>query len=139
MSSSLRVFRSYVTAAVISLCLIATLHAQNYRAKISGTVTDATGAVVPSATATLQNVNTGIKIVRNTSETGLFLFDLVDPGTYSVTIEATGFSTFIQENVQVQSRDDVTVNAALRTGGVQETVTVVDSPVAVQFTPPAEI
>src|SRR5688500_13022008 len=109
MSISLRVLRSYVAAALISLSLIATLHAQNYRAKISGLVTDASGALVPGATATLQNVNTGIKVVRNTSETGLFLFDLVDPGTYIVTIEATGFSTFVQENVQVQSRDDVTV------------------------------
>ena len=48
------------------------------------------GAVVVGATVTLSNINTGIKVVRNTSETGLFLFDLVDPGAYSVTIEATG-------------------------------------------------
>ena len=39
------------------------------------------------------------------------VFDLVDPGTYSVTIEATGFIKFIQENIQVQTRDDLTVNA----------------------------
>ena len=71
MSSSLRVFRSYVTAAVISLCLIGTLQAQNYRAKIWAP-SQMQGAVVPGATATLQNVNTGIKVVRNTSETGLY-------------------------------------------------------------------
>ena len=134
MSSSLRMLRSCVAAVFISFCVIATLQAQNYRAKISGIVTDASGAVVPGATVTLQNVNTGIKSVRNSSETGLYVFDLVDPGTYTVSIEATGFSSFVQENVQIQSRDDVTVNATLRTGGVQETVTVTDTPVAVQFT-----
>lgn len=129
----LRALKSFVVAASVCFCLSSNLSAQNYRAKISGIVTDASGATVAGATATLLNVNTGIKVVRNTSETGLFLFDLVDPGTYTVTIEASGFVKFIQENVQVQSRDDVTVNAALRPGGVQETITVTDSPVAVQF------
>lgn len=120
-------------AAILCLCLRPTLDAQSYRAKISGIVTDQTGAVVVGATATLVNVNTGTRIVRNTSESGLFLFDLVDPGTYSLTIEATGFARFIQENIQIQMRDDITVNATLRPGGVQESVTITDTPVSVQF------
>ncbi len=99
MSSSFRGLRSHIAAALLSLCLIATLQAQNYLAKISGIVTDPSGAVVPGATATLHNVNTGVAYVRKTSETGLYLFDLVDPGTYTVTIEATGFGTFVQQNV----------------------------------------
>ena len=120
-------------AALVCLCLRPTLDAQSYRGKISGIVTDQTGAVVVGATATLVNVNTGTRVVRNTSETGLFLFDLVDPGTYSLTIEATGFARFIQENIQIQTRDDITVNATLRPGGVQESVTITDTPVSVQF------
>ena len=127
------ILKSWVTATLVGLCLLSTLAAQSYRAKISGLVTDQTAAVVPGATVTLLNINTGVKVVRNTSESGLYLFDLVDPGTYSVTIEATGFVKFIQENVQVQTRDDLTVNATLRPGGVQETITVTDTPVAVQF------
>jgi len=110
-----------------------TLAAQSYRAKISGIVTDPTGAVVVNAAVTLLNVNTGVKVVRNTSETGLYLFDLVDPGTYSITIDLTGFAPFVQENIQVQTRDDITVNASIRPGGVQESVTITDTPVSVQF------
>ena len=85
------------------------------------------------ATVSLLNVNTGIKTVRTTSETGLYLFDLIDPGSYSVTIEAPGFTRFIQENIQVQTRDDITVNATLRPGAIAESITVTDTPVAVQF------
>ena len=85
------------------------------------------------ASVTLSNLNTGVKTVRNSSESGLFVFDLVDPGAYSVTVEATGFSKFVQEKIQVQTRDDITVNASLRPGAIAESVTVTGEAVAVQF------
>ncbi len=127
------ILKCWVTATLVGLCLVSTLAAQSYRAKISGLVTDQTAAVVPGATVTLLNINTGVKVVKNTSESGHYIFDLVDPGTYSVTIEANGFVKFVQENVPVQTRDDLTVNATMRPGGVQETITVTDTPVSVQF------
>jgi len=107
--------------------------AQDYRGRIEGIVTDQTQAAVPNATVTLLNIKTGIAIVRQTSDTGLYLFDLLDPGSYLVTIEASGFSKFIQENIVVQTRGDVTVNATLKPGTVQESITVAESPAAVQF------
>ena len=64
---------------------------------------------------------------------GITCFDLVDPGTYTVLVEFTGFSKLVQENVLVQSRADVTVNATLTPGAVQDTVTVSEQAVAVQF------
>jgi hypothetical protein len=122
-----------VIAALLCLILSSVAYGQSYRSKISGIVTDQTGAVVVGATVTLSNINTGVKVVRNTSETGLFVFDLVDPGTYSVSVETTGFTKFIQENIQVQTRDDITVNASLRPGAIAESITVSDTPVSVQF------
>src|ERR671910_700912 len=98
------IMRFSFAAALVSLILISTAPAQSYRSKVSGIVTDQSGAVVVGATVTLLNVNTGTKTVRKSSETGLFLFDLIDPGSYSVTIEAAGFTRFIQENIQVQTR-----------------------------------
>jgi hypothetical protein len=114
---------------------IATLpgFAQSYRARIEGTVTDESQAVIAGASVTLLNVNTGVKTVRQTSETGLYLFDFVDPGTYTVTVTASGFSNFVQENILVQTRGDVTVNAVLRPGAVQQSLTVSETPVAVEF------
>ena len=127
-------FLSKWKAATALLILLAmTAWGQDYRGRIQGLVTDQSNAAVAGCNVTLANVNTGIRVVRQTSATGLYLFDLVDPGTYTVTIEATGFSKFIQENIVVQTRGDVTVNAMLRPGAVQESITVNETPNAVEF------
>ena len=102
-------------------------------ARIEGVVTDESKASIAGANVTLLNVKTGIRVVRQTSDTGLYLFDLVDPGDYTVTIEAAGFSKFIQENIAAEMRADITVNATLKTGSVQESITVAETPVDVQF------
>ena len=107
--------------------------AQDYRGRIEGVVLDQTKAMVTNSTVTLLNVNTGVRVVRQTSDTGLFVFDLVDPGTYSVTVEAAGFTRFIQENLVVQTRGDVTVNPILKPGTSQESITVNEAPSAVEF------
>jgi hypothetical protein len=107
--------------------------AQQFRARVQGIVTDESHAVITNAAVTLLNVNTGIRSTRQTTETGLYLFDGVDPGTYSVAIEIAGFNKFVQENVLVQSGGDVTVNATLKPGSVQTTVTITETPAAVDF------
>ena len=126
---------SHTTVWILMLLLVfaATGLAQDYRGKIEGLVTDESKAVIGSASVTLLNVNTGIRVVRQTSDTGLYVFDLVDPGTYSVTVEAPGFNKLIQANIVVQTRGDVTVNATLKPGAVQESITVNDTPAAVEF------
>ena len=101
---------------LLTLLLAIVATAQDYRGRIEGIVTDRTQAVVVGATVTLTNTKTGITVVKRTSETGLYVFDLVDPGAYMITVEAAGFSKFIQENIVVQTRGDVTVNAALQPG-----------------------
>ena len=107
--------------------------AQTFRGRISGLVTDPSRAVVANATTILTNVNTGIKVTRTTTETGVYVFDNVDPGTYTVSIEMTGFNRFIQENILVQSGADVTVNAVLKPGDVTSNITVTEAPAAVEF------
>lgn len=122
-------------ACAVSLCLIGSSGAiaQDYRARVEGLVTDPSKAVIAGAKVTLLNVNTGVPTVRETSATGLYLFDLVDPGTYTISIEANGFSKFVQENFPVQTRGDVTINATLSPGTIQQSVTVSETPVDVQF------
>ena len=66
--------------------------AQSYRARITGLVSDASEASIAGANVTLVNVNTGVRVVRQTSETVLYVFDLVDPGTYIITVEFEGFN-----------------------------------------------
>jgi len=78
-------------------------------------------------------VNTGIEVVRETDTAGHYLFDFVNPGIYSVAVEAPGFQRFVQENVTVLTGGDVTVNAALTVGAVNETVNVTAEVTQVQF------
>jgi hypothetical protein len=107
--------------------------AQDYRAKVQGIVTDSSDAIVPGAKVTLSNNGTGIAAVREAGPNGAFLFDNVEPGTYTATAELQGFSKQVQENLLIQTRADVTVNFSLKPGGTVETVTVSSTAVALQF------
>jgi hypothetical protein len=118
--------------AVLSL-ILPLAQAQDPRGRVQGLVADASQASVPGAAVTLTNVNTGVKTTRQSNETGIYRFDYVIPGSYTITVEMTGFSKFVQENILVQTMGDVTVDAVLKPGTLQESITVQESPVAVQF------
>jgi hypothetical protein len=122
-----------VRLVVLSFLTACVLLSQDTRARVQGTVTDSSGAVVLQAAVTLINTETGVRSAQATNSSGAFLFDLVLPGTYTVTVELPGFRTFVQKNVLVQTRGDVTVDARLEIGNTNETVTVEASPVTVEF------
>jgi hypothetical protein len=115
------------------LFLTISAFAQTYRAQIRGLVTDNTGAVLPGATVTLSNVNTGVNVTRQSDSDGLYIFDYVNPGTYRITVTQPGFGDFTQENIAVQSGGDVTVNANMKPGTLRQSVTVEAAPPAVEF------
>jgi hypothetical protein len=122
-------------SSVLSLGVLAcaSVHAQDFRAHVQGMVTDSSKAAVAGAAVSLVNVKTGVRTGRLTNEAGLYRFDYVDPGTYTITIELAGFSRFTQENFEIQAQGDITVDAVLNPGAVQETVNVTGSPVEVKF------
>ena len=115
------------------LCFTGLAFGQDYRAKLQGVVEDASGSALAGARVTLRNVATGVEVTRQTNGEGLYIFDFVESGTYTVMVEATGFKKFEQRNILVQNRGDITVNARLEVGGVSEVITIQDTPVAVQF------
>jgi hypothetical protein len=115
-------------AALITTVLTAACFGQEYRGRIQGVVSDATDAIIAGASLTLTNVNTAVSTVRMTDAYGRYLFDLVEPGAYTVTAESPGFRRFVQENVLVQNRGDITVNVKLQLGAVAETVKVTEAP-----------
>lgn len=119
-------------AAIILVASTACV-AQVFRGSVQGLVTDESGAVIPGATVTLLNVNTGLRTIKQTSSSGGYLFNLLTSGTYTISIQATGFTKFVQENIVVQASSGITVNASLQPGTVHQTVTVTSTPSAVQF------
>lgn len=127
-------FLLFISCLLMAAMWTADLQAQDLRGKVTGTVTDASGAVIPGASVSLTNDNTTVATVTSTNEVGQYLFDFVIPGTYTVRVELEGFRTFEQQNILIQTRADMTVNATMQVGAVAETVTVEEAPVAVQFT-----
>jgi len=99
-------------------------HAQAVYGSISGTVTDAQGAVVPDATVTITSIERNTSDSTKTNDSGLYVKDRLLPGTYKVTIEKAGYKqglvTSVVVNVDSQAKTDVT----LETGQVTETVTI---------------
>ena len=101
---------------------------------IEGTVTDSAGAVIPNATITATNVNTGISTSRTTTSAGFYSITLLIPGKYTVTVSAAGFETFKQENFIIDNEHVSAFNAKLKVGAQSETVTVTDTPPALETT-----
>jgi hypothetical protein len=107
--------------------------AQDYRARVQGSVVDSSQAVLPGVTVTLHNDGTNVVTTRHTDVRGHYVFDFVDPGTYALAAELDGFKRAEQTNVRVPQRGDVTANFILEVGGIRETVTVQAEPVQVQL------
>jgi len=121
-------------AAVAALCCFpAGMAAQGY-GTISGTVTDASGAVVPDAQLIATQTGTGIAFKTQGSETGTYVFPSLPPASYSISAAAQGFESFLQTNVVLQADQAVTVNIALKVGNASTTITVTDAPPQVDTT-----
>ena len=116
--------KCFVLLVTFALIIPGALLAQNIvTGGISGTVTDPSGAVVPTATVTLKSNSTGETQQTATSSTGLYNFPLLKPGPYSVSISQSGFRG-ISQKVDVLLGQTVMVNIKLAVGNASETVEV---------------
>jgi hypothetical protein len=114
-----------ITAAVVMCLMLPHLsQAQSADATVLGIVRDTSGAVVPGATVTLQNVSTGVTATATTDENGTYQFLNVRIGTYTVTAELQGFSIAVAENVPVTVNARLRVDLTLQVGDIGETVIV---------------
>src|SRR5579885_1247098 len=91
---------------------------------IAGTVTDSSGAAVPNAKVTIRDVGKGVTYTTTTNEAGNYSQIHLIVGVYEVRVEAPGFDTFVQQNVNVDVDATAPVNAQLHPGKIGETVTV---------------
>jgi len=109
---------------VALLCLSFATFAQDVTGSVQGRVTDATGASIPDAKAELVNEQTNTLSTQNTESGGSFIFNLVQPGNYTVRITAKGFQTSVMTGVAVQVNRASRADVALKIGGVAETIEV---------------
>lgn len=109
-----------VVAAMIALLSLNTMALpQSFSGTVTGRVLDQQGAVIPTATLTLKNTETGIERVITADEEGNYQFISISPGQYSLTVEKEGFSQSkinIEVSVAGQARADIT----LQVGNLKE-------------------
>src|SRR5579872_2125085 len=86
------------------------LLAQN-TADIIGTVSDSSGATVPNAKVTVKNTGTNVSRSMQASSSGDYAFTLLPVGTYSITVEATGFKTYSATAITIAAGDRARVDA----------------------------
>ncbi|MGA2856321.1 MAG: TonB-dependent receptor [Candidatus Sulfotelmatobacter sp.] len=110
--------------------LTAALSAQSNRATITGTVTDATGAIVPGVDVTATNTGTNVPTKTVSNQDGIYVIPNLFPGQYSVEFKRDGFETLRRPTVTLESTAVARIDAALKVGAVTQTVTVTtDAPV----------
>ena len=95
---------------------------------ITGTVTDASGAVVPAATVMIVGDQTKLTRTLQTAETGRYDFVNLPIGSYTITVTRSGFQTLNIPSIQVQANRTATVDATLQVGQVGESITVEETP-----------
>jgi hypothetical protein len=99
------------------------MFAQSNQGSITGTISDPTGAVVPTAQIEVKNSDTGIVYRSGTSATGNYVIP-VPAGMYQITVDAAGFKKSVQQNIQVIVANATRKDVALEVGQATDVVTV---------------
>jgi hypothetical protein len=108
--------------------------AQVLYGSIAGTLTDETGAIVPGATVSVTNTNTGLSRQANTDQAGYYSIPNLLEGTYDLAVTANGFKPYTQTGVVVRINTATKVDAVVQLGALNEQVTVEASSQVLQTT-----
>ena len=120
-----------VRSVAMFIVLTSALVAQTNRGSISGTVTDATGASVPGASVTVTSLGTNEVRHAKTAENGTYSILDLEPVTYRIEVESSGFKKASIDSVKLDTSTNATVNVRLETGSIDTKVTVEAEAVAV--------
>src|SRR2546425_13257152 len=107
-----------------SLLIAGPLYAQLGTGNISGTVFDQSGAVLPGANITVTNTGTGFMRQTISSETGDYRLSGLQPGTYELAVEFSGFSRFVRSGLTLQVDQNARIDVHLQVGSSTENVVV---------------
>ena len=114
--------RVFVLVLLGSL-LSALAHAQGL-GSIVGTVSDPTGSVLSAATVKVREVGTGFTRTATTNSEGYYVVSSLKPSQYQITVEMTGFRTYVQKQLTLLADQTLTVNASLAVGSASQVIEV---------------
>ena len=125
-------FRRGLAAALLLLLTFVMAGAQEFRGSLTGNVTDQNGAALPGATVEIRSVEKNTVNSATTNEEGSYTFPLLNPGHYTITVTAQGFTSTTRENIEIRVADKVTLDIPLAITGVGETVTTIASATTIE-------
>src|SRR6266404_9744345 len=104
-----------IPAALLTFVFFASalLFSQSSNGTISGTVADATGALVPGVTVTATNNATGVVTTVQSNSAGVYNFASLLPGLYKISAESPGFRTYVYSDVQLGNAAQIRLNFTL--------------------------
>ena len=108
---------------VLALAVVAA-RAQDLRASLAGRVSDPGDYAVPRAKVAVTNVDTNISHQAETNEAGRYTVLFLQPGRYTLAVEAGGFKKFVRENIVLGSSEKAGIDVPLQVGQLAESVTV---------------
>ena len=106
------------------LTLLTTVVAQTSRGTLTGTIMDSSGAVIPNAVVKITQQETGVTRQTATNSAGIYRFDAVDLGTYTVSAHVPGFSTQDKKGIAILAAHTTNIGFSLQIEGAKEVVTV---------------
>ena len=129
---TIRFIRFAITLLILGIGLLGatSLWAQSSTstATFSGTVSDPTGARVPDATVTIASAELGVTREFKTNSVGEFSFALLPPATYTLTVQAHGFTTSKQEGIALRVGDSLSENVPLNVGASEQVTVAAAAP-----------
>ena len=129
--------RSIILAIVLICLSTLTVFGQATTGSLNGTATDASGAVVAGATVTIVNNATGAERSAVSNSGGTFDFQALQPGTYTITVDATGFRRAVDRAILISVGTTAQVTIPLEAGPQGETVTVTASQEVINTSSPS--
>ena len=108
----------------VILLLTAFSYGQTATATLSGLVSDESGAVIAGAAVTARNTNTGVTRNFRTDDQGRYNVVNLEPGSYELRVELSGFKTAVRSNVVLTVGGAASINITMSVGNVTETVVV---------------
>jgi hypothetical protein len=110
--------------ALASSLLTVALFGQEFRATITGTVTDSSGAAIPRVQVEARNAATSAVVMAQTNEVGAYTIPFLLPGSYTLKATANGFKQAVREGIELHAGDKVQTDLRLDVGAISESVTV---------------
>src|SRR5262249_49479777 len=116
----------FLTALFLILLLSVAGFSQSANGRITGTIADATGAVLPGATVDVTNTATGVVFTTISTETGAYSAPNLSPGVYSITVSLPGFKKYDRSGVSLAAAQTLKVDIPLEVGAASESITITE-------------